>query len=189
MYILYATIIICTVISLVIFAIVFARTIAKNRSKHIKELARRLGFVFSHNSNNRLFEIIKYLPIFKQGYSRTISNIMEKQDSEVCISVFDYGHETLSMGDWYPKMRSVQTMMLFELKEGKFPVVEIHTGKGIPNLAPEILAYLKEHPMLDIESRENTLLVYESNIRHPSDDLEIVIKEGIKVYELFNKSL
>ena len=177
------------IIGAILLAIILRRSLTQRRSCQIKSLCDRLGFSYSPTGDKKIDDAIKDSSLCQLGYSHHISNVMEKQNDDVSIIMFDYEHQTYSSGEHYnptKRFSSIQTVMLFESMTGKLPTLDIHPGQQPANLEPELLNYLKEYPMSDIESNGDVLLVYESEIRHPPDDLEIIINQGIKVFELLN---
>jgi len=180
---------IAIIIAAGVFAVALHRSMEQHRASQIRAIAEHLGFTHSPGGADRILEVLKELSLFKRGSSRTVSNVMSKQSGDAGITIFDYEHNRYTPGSLNPtrRFRSIQTVMLFEPKRGTVPTVDIHPRQETPGLGPEFLTYHKEHPMLDMESNGEALLVYESEIRHPPDDLEIVIGQGTRVFELLRK--
>jgi len=178
------------IVCVVIFAVLIRRSFAERRAEKIQKFANEIGYSFSQNEE-KIIPILKSLPLYSQGSSRTVSNIISKQSDELEISMFDYEHETYTPGKHYdPRkhVRSIQTVVMFNPENIDLPPLEIHPGERHPSISPELVNYVKKHPMIEVESNGSTLLVYEGEILHSADDLDYVLKEAVRVYEIIKRT-
>jgi hypothetical protein len=113
---------------------------------------------------------------------------MRKSQDDVDITVFDYEHATYSVGKIDPtrSFRCVQTVVLFENKSHELPTIELHSGQNNPGLSTEFFNFFKTLPFMNIESNEKGMIAYEYEIKHPPEDLEMVILQRMRLFELVN---
>ena len=62
----------------------------RKRTKDMEAVSYEIGFTFTPKGESSIFSELSHLPLFSQGHSKRVKNVLERRDSDVRITIFDY---------------------------------------------------------------------------------------------------
>jgi hypothetical protein len=90
----------------------------KQRREDLRSVAGKLGFSFSPEGDPHLLGGLGQFPLFSQGRSRKVRNVMRGEIQDIAVSLFDYQYTT---GSGKHSHTHAQTVVLFESERLALP--------------------------------------------------------------------
>jgi hypothetical protein len=78
------------IVGIIVVALVIAILKGKKRTKDMEAVSNELGFTFTPKGERSIFSELSGLPLFSQGHSRRVRNVLEGKDSGGPVTIFDY---------------------------------------------------------------------------------------------------
>lgn len=77
-------------IVIVVPALVIGILKGRKRTKDMETVSYEIGFTFTPKGENSIFSELSHLPLFSRGRSKRVKNVLERRDSDVRVTIFDY---------------------------------------------------------------------------------------------------